>query len=122
MLFSKLNLISLRKNFSTKFYSVQTKMVKRALIFLADGAEEMETVITADVLVRGGIEVVIAGVNGSQPALCSRNVKIVPDVSLDQVLDETFDAVIIPGGLKGAKTCSEVENFFKFKLNPFDFI
>lgn len=32
-------------------------MTKTALLILADGAEEMEAVITADVLRRGGVEV-----------------------------------------------------------------
>ena len=33
-------------------------MAPRALVLLAEGAEEMETVITVDVLRRGGIEVI----------------------------------------------------------------
>ena len=69
-------------------------MSTKALVFLATGAEEMETVITVDVLRRAGINVVLAGVNGLEPVVCSRNVKIVPDVQLDSVKDDTFDAVI----------------------------
>ena len=36
-------------------------MVATALVLLAGGAEEMETVIAVDVLRRGGVEVGIAG-------------------------------------------------------------
>lgn len=75
---------------------------------MAEGAEEMETVITVDVLRRGGIDVTLAGVNGPEPVLCSRNVRIVPDISLEKVEAEVFDAVIVPGGLKGAETCATV--------------
>ena len=89
-------------------------MVKKALVFLATGAEEMETVITVDVLRRGGIEVILAGVNGDNAVLCSRNVKIVPDVSLSSVENELFDAVIIPGGLKGAEACATVIYYFNY--------
>jgi protein DJ-1 len=67
---------------------------KRALVFLASGAEEMETVITVDVLRRAGIDVILAGVDGVDPVICSRNVKVVPDVDLNTVKDDTFDAVI----------------------------
>jgi putative intracellular protease/amidase len=91
---------------------------KTALIFLAHGAEEMETVITADVLRRAGIDVTIAGIDpdhGSHNVVCSRNVKIVPDVSLDSVHEKTYDAVIVPGGLKGAEDCASV-NRFKFSI------
>lgn len=34
----------------------------RVMLILAEGAEEMEAVITADVLRRGGVDVTIAGV------------------------------------------------------------
>jgi hypothetical protein len=85
-----------------------TKMSKKALVFLAEGAEEMETVITVDTLRRAGIEVTLAGLHGDQPVLCSRNVKVVPDVPLSTVENESFDAVIVPGGLKGAEACGNV--------------
>ncbi len=85
-------------------------MSKTALVFLAPGAEEMETVITVDVLRRGGVQVTLAGVNGLESVLCSRNVRLVPDDSLENVKDTVFDAIIIPGGLKGAETCANVVN------------
>lgn len=81
---------------------------KRALVFLATGAEEMETVITVDTLRRAGINVTLAGVTGAEPVVCSRNVKIVPDIDLTSVKNDTFDTVIVPGGLKGAETCATV--------------
>lgn len=82
--------------------------VKRALVFLAKGAEEMETIITVDTLRRAGIEVTLAGVDGPDAVLCSRDVKVVPDVALSTVAGNEFDAVIVPGGLKGAETCATV--------------
>ena len=83
-------------------------MVKTALVFLADGAEEMETVITVDVLRRAGIEVLLAGVLSGDTVVCSRHVKLVPDIALDQIKNDLFDAVIVPGGLKGAEACAKV--------------
>jgi len=75
-----------------------------ALIFLAEGAEEMETVITADVLRRGGVNVVIAGVDGPGPVVCSRDVKIVPDKGLKEALAAgPYDVLVCPGGGKGAE-------------------
>merc|ERR1712121_241720 len=61
-------------------------MSKSAVMLLADGAEEMETVITIDVLRRGGRNVVVAGVNGSGPVKCSREVVLVPDMSLEDAI------------------------------------
>uniref|UniRef100_A0A8C6B7G8 protein deglycase n=1 Tax=Monodon monoceros TaxID=40151 RepID=A0A8C6B7G8_MONMO len=56
---------------------------KRALVILATGAEEMETVIPVDVMRRAGIKVTIAGLTGKDPVQCSRDVVICPDASLE---------------------------------------
>ncbi|MCA9556451.1 MAG: DJ-1/PfpI family protein, partial [Myxococcales bacterium] len=38
--------------------------MKRALVLVADGTEEMEATITVDLLRRGGVEVIMAGLDG----------------------------------------------------------
>jgi protein DJ-1 len=72
---------------------------KRALVILAEGAEEAETVCTVDVLRRGKIEVVLAGLDGEGPVTCSRGVRLLPDTALHHVLaqGQTFDAIVLPG-------------------------
>ncbi|CAL8074783.1 unnamed protein product [Calicophoron daubneyi] len=74
-----------------------------ALVFLADGAEELEAVTVIDVLRRGGIDVTVGGVGGPGTVKCSNGVKITPDAALESVASKTFDAVIMPGGLGGSK-------------------
>ncbi|MBD2813500.1 protein deglycase YajL [Xenorhabdus sp. Flor] len=76
-----------------------------ALICLAHGSEEIEAVTTIDLLVRAGINVTIASAatDGALTLTCSRGVKIVADTPLVDVVDEDFDAVILPGGIKGAE-------------------
>ncbi|XP_028178920.1 protein dj-1beta-like isoform X1 [Ostrinia furnacalis] len=84
-------------------------MVKTALVILAQGAEEMETVITVDMLRRGGVDVTMAGLDSDAPVLCSRNVTLVPNKSLADALAEKpqYDAVILPGGLEGSDRLSK---------------
>ncbi|CAE1164489.1 PARK7 [Acanthosepion pharaonis] len=77
-----------------------------AVVILAEGAEEMEAVITIDVLRRGGVNVTVAGLAGAGEVKCSRDVVIKPDTSLDAVSSQ-YDAVIIPGGLKGSQLIGE---------------
>jgi protein DJ-1 len=108
-----LNLI--RKLSFTTIAQTREIMSKSALVFLAQGAEEMETIITVDTLRRAGIVVTLAGVDGPDAVLCSRDVRVVPDVALSSVSDKNFDAVIVPGGLKGAETCASV-SFHIFRL------
>jgi DJ-1 family protein len=79
---------------------------RTALVLLAQGAEEMEAVISIDVLRRGGIEVTVAGVDGNEPIRCSRGVVITPDVALDSVAGD-FDVVVLPGGAEGAQRLAQ---------------
>lgn len=74
-----------------------------AVVILAEGAEEMEAVITIDVLRRGGVNVTVAGLAGAGEVTCSRDVVIKPDTSLEDAVSSQYDAVIIPGGLKGSE-------------------
>ena len=78
----------------------------RALVLLAQGAEEMEVTITVDVLRRGGVDVVLAGLDGDAPVRCSRGVHIVPDAALSATLGP-WDVVVLPGGAEGARRLEE---------------
>lgn len=78
----------------------------RALVLLAQGAEEMEVTITVDVLRRGGIEVVLAGLDGDAPVRCSRGVHIVPDAALSAT-SGPWDVIVLPGGAEGARRLAE---------------
>jgi DJ-1 family protein len=74
----------------------------RALVILAEGAEEMEATIVIDVLRRAEVEVVVAGLDGGEPVRCSRGVRIVPDAPLAAVDAGAFDVIVLPGGKGGA--------------------
>ncbi len=73
----------------------------RVLIPLAPGCEELEAVTVVDLLRRAGIEVITAGL---QPGAvtASRGVTLVPDAALDEIKDQDFDMIVLPGGLPGA--------------------
>lgn len=76
---------------------------KTALVIITTGSEEMETVISVDVLRRSGIKVTLAGLDGKDPVKCSRSVYLVPDDSLESASkDGLFDAVVLPGGFGGS--------------------
>jgi protein DJ-1 len=79
-----------------------------ALVLLAQGSEEMEAVISIDVMRRGGIDVTVAGVDGAGAVRCSRGVVITPDVALEAV-DQEPDILVLPGGAEGAKRLAQSE-------------
>ncbi|KAH6933892.1 hypothetical protein HPB50_018673 [Hyalomma asiaticum] len=88
-----------------RHYLANLSMVKKALLILAEGAEEMEAIIAADVLRRAGVDVTIAGLTGASPVKCSRNVVVVPDKSLEEATSQCpYDVIVLPGGAKGAES------------------
>lgn len=83
----------------------------KALVLLTHGTEEMEAVITCDILARAGITVVKAAVDNSGNLIlnCANGTKLVADIGLDFVMSklDDFTFIILPGGSKGAETfCS----------------
>ncbi len=71
------------------------------LIPLAEGFEELEAVTVIDLLRRAGVAVVTAGLQAGS-ITASRGVVILPDATLDAVLSQDFDMIVLPGGLPGA--------------------
>lgn len=73
---------------------------------MAPGMEEIEAVTILDVLRRAGMDVVAAGcVDG--PVIASRGVVLLADESMDEWSEATPDAVVLPGGLAGARFLAE---------------
>lgn len=73
----------------------------RVLIPLAQGCEELEAVTCIDLLRRADIDVITAGLD-PQPVTASRGTRLLPDTELDQVRNQDFDLILLPGGQPGA--------------------
>jgi len=71
------------------------------LVPLAQGCEELEAITITDLLVRAGIRVTTCGLD-DKPVTASRGTVILPTTCIENVVGETFDAIILPGGLPGA--------------------
>lgn len=70
------------------------------VILLANGFEESEAIVPADMLRRAGVETVLAGVDGLQ-VTSSHNITVLADVTLDQVDPAKVELAVVPGGLPG---------------------
>ena len=75
--------------------------MSHVLVPLAQGCEELEAITITDLLVRAGITVTTCGLD-DQPVKASRGITIIPDTSIDKVLNQSFDLIVLPGGLPGA--------------------
>ena len=82
---------------------------KTVLALLTEGTEEMELVISVDVLRRAGVNVTVAGLGADKLYKCSRGVLLNCDCTLDDALSKgPYDVVLLPGG-PGHKSFSESE-------------
>lgn len=72
------------------------------LVPIAQGCEELEAVTIIDLLRRANLTVVVAGLEEG-PVTASRGVVLLPEVTLESVLDRDFDLIVLPGGLGGAQ-------------------
>ena len=74
----------------------------RVLLPLAEGFEDLEAVTVIDILRRGGMEVITAGL---QEGLVTgaRGTRVLPDAQLDEVLEQKFDLLVLPGGQPGTR-------------------
>lgn len=78
------------------------------LVPIANGTEEMEAVITIDLLRRAQWNVTVTGVDDG-PITASRGVRLLPDKAWREINPGDFDVLMIPGGMPG------VERFLQFK-------
>ena len=74
--------------------------MKKILVPLAEGFEEIEAITLIDLLRRAGAEVIIASLN-KRNVTGSHGLKVIADTVLDEVLNDDFEMVVLPGGVPG---------------------
>ena len=82
-------------------------MTTRALIAVADGVEDIETVTLIDVLRRAEVEVVVACIESRRMFTCARGTRVTADTMLVDVLAQDFDLIVLPGGMPGAQALAD---------------
>ena len=76
--------------------------MKKAIVFLADGFEEIEALTPVDYLRRAGVEVTLAGVSKTE-ITGSHGITVKTDIAVTEALvSEKFDALVVPGGMPGS--------------------
>ena len=83
--------------------------MSKAVIFLADGCEEVEALTVIDVLRRGGVEAVGAAIGSSLAVNGSHGIAFKADCLLADVNLSNTDMVVIPGGMVGKNNIAACE-------------
>ena len=76
-------------------------MKKEAVIFLAEGFEEVEALAVVDVLCRAGAVVRMVSVSGKKYVAGSHQICVQADEVFGEKTYEEADVVILPGGMPG---------------------
>jgi protein deglycase len=83
-------------------------MIRKVLVPVAAGTEDIELSCITDILVRGGVDVVVANVMmtpESETVVLARKLEIKPSIHISQLSEvqwQSFDGLLIPGGMPGA--------------------
>ncbi len=72
--------------------------IPTALVILAQDFEEIEALAPVDVLRRGGVAVTMASLDPNLSVRGCNQITVQADTTLDQALQKTYDALVLPGG------------------------
>jgi DJ-1 family protein len=89
--------------------------------FLANGFEEVEALAPVDILRRGGVEVKMVSITGSNLVESSHGVVVKADLLFENITDfSDADLLMLPGGMPGSKNLNEHEGVRKALKEQFE--
>lgn len=81
--------------------------MKKVVLFLANGFEEIEAVGTIDVLRRAQIPVTTISITDNKTVTGVHDIPVVADTTFNEADFTDFDVLVLPGGMPGAKNLNE---------------
>ena len=78
--------------------------MKKVLVLLAEGFEDVEAITPIDYLRRAEIEVTTVSLGKTLAVMSSHDIQVNADVSLESIMDKpasAWDGIVVPGGLPG---------------------
>ena len=81
--------------------------MKKAIIFLGNGYEEIEALAVVDFLRRAEITIDMVSITGSLETVSAHGVHIKADKLIEEVNPVDYDAIITPGGIPGSTMLAE---------------
>lgn len=98
----------------------QQKIMAKVYMFLANGSEEIESLIPVDIFRRGGVEVKTVSTTKSEYVELSHGVTIKADLKFEDADFSDADLLMLPGGLPGATNLNEHEGVRKALLEQYN--
>lgn len=82
--------------------------MKKIAVLISDGTEEIEAITPIDILRRADVKCDVFSVRGID-VVCSHGITIKADYTIDQLKEDDYDGIVIPGGMPGAKYVTECQ-------------
>ncbi|MBB88068.1 MAG: DJ-1 family protein [Xanthomonadales bacterium] len=92
-----------------------------ALVAIADGSEDIESVTIIDVLRRADVDVTVAScAAGRRQITAARGTRIEADALIGDCRDQLFDAIVLPGGMPGAEHLAQCDSLMDMAREQLD--
>ncbi len=79
----------------------------KVVMLLANGFEESEAIVPADILTRAGMEVTLVSVEDSLLVESTHGIKLTAQCLVSEIGGDDIDALVLPGGMPGAQTLAD---------------
>lgn len=84
--------------------------MKKVYIFLAEGFEEVEALMTVDILLRAGIDMQMVSITGDKIVKGTHGIKITADKLYEEIQPQEADMLVLPGGMPGTTNLAAHED------------
>jgi len=88
-------------------------------ILLANGFEEIEAISVIDILRRAEIDLKIVSINDTLEVISDRELKVIADITIDEVDENELNSLILPGG-SGHKNLEASEKVIELLKYSYD--
>ncbi|BCR22032.1 DJ-1 family glyoxalase III [Borrelia sp. HM] len=89
----------------------------RVAVVLANGFEEIEAIIPINILRRGGVNVKVISLSNDKIVVGARGVTFLADDKISDCSSDSFDLIILPGGMPGATNLFESKDLDKILID-----
>jgi len=94
--------------------------MKKVIIFLADGFEEVEALTQVDLLRRAGADMRMVSISDELTVRGSHNIYINADDKIKNICEDDADLFVLPGGMPGTKNLDASEDVKSIIRNAFE--
>lgn len=94
--------------------------MKKVLVFMADGCEEIEALTVVDLLRRAGVQVDMVSVSNEETVTGAHNIKFDSDIAINKIDRDGYDAYVLPGGNPGFKNLAKSNTVREITVNAAD--